>query len=236
MAGRAAAQGKTGAVSGLVKDELGHPVPNVEVTVLKTSATVRTDTAGEFILSKIPAGNLDISFRRLAFEPVLLMMQVTANDTTEVEITLTVVAQKLTGVVVLADPEHRRILEAFESRRRQGIGHFITRYQIEQRHPMLLSDMLRMIPGTRLYSGENGRVSLRFARSGAANCPPQFFVDGIQAMGFTIDEMPPGDVEGVELYAGAAGLPPEYNRLHSTVNCGTVVIWTRIPGNEKAKP
>jgi outer membrane receptor for monomeric catechols len=117
-----------------------------------------------------------------------------------------------------------------------GIGHFITRFEIEKRDPMTLSDMLRMVPGTRLYTGENGRTTLRFARSGGANCPPQFFVDGISAAGFTVDEMPPGDVEGIELYSGSAGLPPEFNRLRGTPNCGTVVIWTRIPGNEKAKP
>ena len=42
------------------------------------------------------------------------------------------------------------------------------------------------------------------SRRARSNCPPQFFVDGIQATGFSIDDMPPGDVEGVELYAGAA--------------------------------
>jgi hypothetical protein len=48
--------------------------------------------------------------------------------------------------------------------------------------------------------------------------------------------MPPVDVEGVELYAGPAGLPPEFNQLYGTTACGTVAIWTRLPGNPPAKP
>ena len=234
--GRATAQqiGR-GIVSGVVKDENGAPIPNVEVTAMRTAATVRTDTTGQFTLS-LPAGSADVSFRRLAFEPVVLMMNVVANDISEVDVTLTIVAQKLTGVIVLADPVRRRILEAFEVRRRQGIGHFITRAQIEHRSPMLLSDMVRMIPGTNLIPGENGRLALRFSRAGRPTCPPQFYIDGIMTTAFNLDDMPPGDVEGVELYAGATGLPPEYNKMRSTSICGTVIIWTRIPGNDTAEP
>ena len=53
-----------------------------------------------------------------------------------------------------------------------------------------------MIPGAILIPGENGRLALRFSRVGRTGCPPQFYIDGIQATGFTIDDMPPGDVEG----------------------------------------
>jgi len=102
---------------------------------------------------------------------------------------------------------------------------------------LLLSDMMRIIPGTTILTGENGRTALRFARVGRSNCPPQFFVDGMQVTGYSIDDMPPGDVEGVELYAGAAGLPPEFNRMRGTTICGTVAIWTRIPGGgDPGKP
>jgi len=156
------------------------------------------------------------------------MIQVPPDDTTEVEVTLGVTAQKLTGVVVQAAPDHLRELYAFEARRKQGIGHFITRRQIEQRDPYLLSDMVRMLPGVILSPSADGHAFLHFARIPKANCPPQYFVDGIQVTGFNIDDMPARDVEGVELYAGPAGLPPEYNRVLSNVICGTI-----IPGSDK---
>ena len=47
------------------------------------------------------------------------------------------------------------------------------------------------------------------------------------------DEFPPQDVEGIELYAGSATIPPQFApRFQSirTQTCGAVVIWTRLPG------
>jgi hypothetical protein len=231
-----AQQKPEGAVTGVVMDSTGAPIPNVEVTAIKVARVVRTDTAGQFILGGLPPGPTDLSFRRLAYAPVVLSLQVPPDDTTDVEVTLGLVAQQLTGVIVQADAQRLRILEAFEARRKHGIGHFITRRQIAERQPMRLSDMVRLIPGASISEGSNGRTALRFSRSTAKACPPQFYIDGIQATEFSIDDMPPGDVEGIELYAGPGGLPPEFNRFFSTVSCGTVIIWTRIPGNDRGKP
>jgi hypothetical protein len=225
-----AAQRRTGSIAGVVRDESGTPVPSVDVSAIKHGIIARTDSVGKFFLAAVPSGSVDLSFRRLAFEPTVVTIDLDPGDTTEVQVKLTVVAQRLTGVVVKERaPATTPILQAFETRRRQGIGYFVTREQIEKRHPQHLSDMLRMIPGTVLTDGDAGRTTLRFARN-ARNCPPQFYIDGIQAVGFSIDDMPPGDVEGIELFAGAAGLPPEFNRMRSSAICGSVLIWTRTPG------
>jgi hypothetical protein len=229
-----AAQGRVGAVSGVVKDSLGNPIRDVEVTALRAAKSVRTDSVGHFILGALPYGPTDIGFRRLSFEPVILIITIPPSDTTDVQVTLGVAAQKLTGMVIEEHPDQLRQLIAFENRRRQGIGHFITREQIEKRNPLLLSDMIRTVPGTILIP-DAGRIVLRFSRSARNGCPPQFFIDGIQATGFNIDDMPARDVEGVELYAGSVGLPPEYNQVHGTSICGTVIIWTRIPSTSKTK-
>lgn len=222
---------RSGAVSGTVKDSSGNVIPDVEVTALKIAKVVRTDTAGEFVITGIPSGATQLSFRRLAYSPVVRSVEVPVDDTTDIDVTLGVVAQQLSAVVVQSDANRIRAMADFYDRRKQGIGHFITRSDIEARHPMLLSDMMRMIPGAMLIPSGPGRVALRFARAGPGNCPPQFFIDGVQANGFNVDDMPPGDVEGVEIYAGPAGLPPEFNKIRSTVACGAVIIWTRVPGN-----
>ena len=73
---------------------------------------------------------------------------------------------------------------------------------------------MRMVPGVRIVPLDNGRSALRFARNPRANCPPQYFVDGIPTSNFDIDEVLPGDVEGVELYPGSAGVPPQFNRFY----------------------
>ncbi len=230
------AQVRTGTIAGIVKDSSGQPIPMVEVTAIKPGRTTRSDSAGHFVIGALPSANTDFSFRRLAYAPVILMIAVPPSDTAEVEVVLGVVAQQLTAVLVSEHPEQLRRLVAFETRRAHGVGHFITRDQIEERRPLRLSDMMRTIPGTMVAAGENGRTILRFTRGTSMRCPPQYFLDGVMATGFSIDDISPVDVEGVEVYAGSVGLPPEFNRLYGTSICGTVIIWSRIPGNKPPKP
>jgi hypothetical protein len=60
-------------------------------------------------------------------------------------------------------------------------------------------------------------------------CYPRVFLDGAEV---TTTEVPninrftPFQLEAIEVYAGAAQTPPEYNRLNKSV-CGTVVLHTR---------
>ncbi|HEY4306284.1 MAG TPA: carboxypeptidase regulatory-like domain-containing protein [Gemmatimonadaceae bacterium] len=226
---------RPGSISGVIRDSVGAPIPNVEIADVEAGKAVRTDSLGRFLLGDLPSGNANISFRRLSYAPVVLLIAIPPADTTDVQVALGVVAQELKGMVTQAHPDQLRQLVGFETRRSHGIGHFITRAQIEDRHPLVLSDMLRSVPGAILINADNGRTSVRFSRVARNNCPPQFFVDGVEVTGFSIDDMPPGDVEGVELYPGAAGLPPEYNRVHGTSICGTVIIWTRIPSTAKRR-
>ena len=44
-----------------------------------------------------------------------------------------------------------------------------------------------------------------------------------------VDDFPATDVEAMELYFGPATTPVQFSQ-GAIVACGTVVIWTRIPG------
>ncbi|HVX39563.1 MAG TPA: carboxypeptidase regulatory-like domain-containing protein [Gemmatimonadaceae bacterium] len=225
------AMATTGVVTGTVTDGAKQPIEQVEVSVVNGSAAARTDTAGRFALTGLFPGSAALRFRRLGFEPVVLMAQVPSGDTTDVDVTLTVVAQQLKGVIVQEDAAKIMQLADFEDRRRRGFGHFITRAQIEARRPLLMSEMARQIPGTVLLPNRAGQSTLYFAGAPHQSCPPQYWVDGVMVTGFNIDDIVPSDVEGVEFYSGPAGLPPQYNRSRGNTICGVVLIWTRLPGD-----
>ena len=227
-----AAQTPTGSVAGTVIDSDGKPIPDVEIIVVETKTSIRSDSVGKFLLASLEAGDRALRVRRLAYAPVAVTVHVEPKDTIDVTITLTVVAQTLNAVLVHEDVAHVRIMRQFEERRKQGFGHFITRREIEDRHPLLLSDMMRRIPGAMLRPAAGGRSVLRFSRAligGTRDCPPQYWVDGVMVSGFNIDDIMPSDIEGVELYSGVSVIPPEFNNPRSTVACGLVVIWTRVP-------
>jgi hypothetical protein len=220
---------RPGVISGTVKDENGALVSNVEVTLPKAGVVVHTDSLGKFLVTRLSPGLFDISFRRFAYTPMTLSLQVTSNDTTDVDVTLTMAADQLQTVVVQAKQDRKRQIQGFEDRRKLGMGHFITRAEIEQRNPLVLSEMARVIPGVQLTpTNIMGRMTLRFSRR--PDCPPAYFLDGLYVPNFNIDDVPARDVEAVELYAGFAGLPPEFMKQMGVQACGAVVIWTRIPG------
>jgi hypothetical protein len=229
---------KTGTLTGTVLDEKGVPVPNVEVAITKVTRTTRTDSAGKYVLALLPVGSYDVAFRRVSYAPMVFTLEISAGDTTDAEVKMNAVPQPMTRVVIEDRLANIR-LEGFENRKKMGIGHFITRGEIEARNPLQLTDMVRTVPGANVRSVGMGRSILRFTRAaakgrGGGDCPPTYFIDGVMAVGYNLDDMPVGDVEAIELYSGLSSLPSEFAKARPNLACGTVVIWTRVP-NKKTK-
>ena len=77
----------------------------------------------------------------------------------------------------------------------------------------------------------NGRNTLRFTRTqGPRDCPPQYWVDGQRIEAGQPDEFTPEDVEAIEIYAGPATIPVQFAPRPWAYTCGSIVIWTRLPG------
>jgi hypothetical protein len=222
----AGAQRRTGSLAGIVRDDAGAPIASVEVAAIKHAIVARTDSVGRFFLGGLPAGALDLTFRRLAFEPVVVTIDLPADDTTDVEVKLTVIAQRLTGVVVNDRAPKKRVLEGFEARRRQGIGYFVTRAQIEKRDPRLLSDMLRMIPGTILIAGDAAHHAPLHP---SAQLSAAVFRRRIQASGMA-------STTSRQATSRASRFSRVRRGCHRStadaehIKLRTVLIWTRIPG------
>jgi outer membrane receptor for ferrienterochelin and colicin len=137
-------------------------------------------------------------------------------------------------VTTEAETRARLFLPEFYRHRESAAGgNFFDRKQLDSTRANRLSDVLRRVPGMRITSdrGLPGRTSVRTGRSSSGrDCPPAFWIDGVRATGFTVDEIPLEDIEAIEVYKGPAALPAEFNSRFGNPACGTIVIWTRIPG------
>jgi hypothetical protein len=229
-----AAQQRGAAPTGWVRDSTGAPIADADVSVPALRLLAHTDSTGAFTLRGIGAGPVTINVRRLGYEPRSLSVELSSPPapTDSIVVTLRAIPQLLDSMRVGSRRVQKDFLiEDFYRRQARGPGLFITRADIQARQPTRLSDMVRQFPGIRYVGRPGGLMGIRFPSTSMArrDCPPQYWVDGRRVRNFELDELPPGDIEGIELYSGPSSTPSQFNS-NDDKTCGTVVIWSRPPG------
>ncbi len=225
-----------GVIDGVVTDTLLRPLESADISVVGVDARVVTEESGRFRFLQVPAGQYLLVVRRIGFAPTSGIIDVPANDTVRLSYTLTRSTMLLDTIRVKATRISTRMLD-FEQRRSQGIGQFITQEQIERRGSREVGDFLRTLRGidvsritTEAFAGtvalskrEGGSVG----GDGTGACAMQVLLDGIILPRFFNLELlpPPKQVAGIEVYSGAATVPPQFGGPDR--RCGVILVWTR---------
>lgn len=231
-ASAARAQPERGAIRGTVRDGEGRMLRGVQLSVKNTDIRATTDSTGAYLLSGVWPGETQIQVRRLGFEPGTATVTVKPGDTTRADLRLSVEIAALPAVETNAAAGSGR-MAAFEQRRARGGAAFITRADIERRRPHVLSDMLRSVAGVSVKpsSFATGLPLVEMDRSarsvGSGACQVQLFLDGHPYPRGNVDDFPPDNVEGIEIYRGGSELPAEFRT--DNAGCGLIAIWTRDP-------
>ena len=119
----------------------------------------------------------------------------------------------------------------FERRLHSGAGHIIDQKEIAKRQVLLLTDLLRTIPGVRIvpsrYSSEDVLMRGGEGVLGPGTCPPDIYIDGARISNdpaFPINSLVlANDLRALEVYARPATVPTE---LRTLSGCGVIAIWT----------
>jgi hypothetical protein len=217
---------------GAIKDSSGAPVANAEIWLRGSDVFTHTNDLGGFKMPPVPPGDVKVSVRRLGFEPAVIDIKLRGGQIDSLVLTMTASAAALPGVVVEGEAESRskRLLAGFWERRARGFGHFVTHDEIVRKEPRDFTDIVRSLPGVNIVE-KGGRRTIRLQRgTGLRDCPPQYWVDGMRAENASPDEFAAIDIEAVEVYSGPATMPPQFAPKPTSYTCGTIVIWTRLPG------
>ncbi len=186
---------------------------------------MESDESGRFWFRNVPAGEHLFVIHYLGYaDSTRVFLQPVELNQLEIILDLKVVpvADLVVQVESLDAPSK---LTDFNRRRDKGEGYFITRADILRRDPVRMSDMLRSVPGVRVANPTLGQSSIRMR---GRSCSIAYFVDGIRAPYFNMDNLQPSSVEGVEIYLGTASVPPEFRG--PLTPCAAIAIWTRDPG------
>jgi hypothetical protein len=229
-----AGSGQITTLIGMVRDSARNGIAGADVGIPRLQLSTRTDSLGRFMMRGVPVGRVGLSVRRLGFEPSVFEVDVPSDGKDTLALILDVKAVSLDATVVGATELKQMIaLEEFYRRSVRGGGWFVRRADIEARRSSYLSDVLRGIAGIRVVRLPRGNGStVRFVSSGSSrrDCPPVFWVDGQRVENFELDDLPPRDVEGIELYQGPSTTPAQFANNAGARYCGAVIIWTRVPG------
>jgi hypothetical protein len=240
--------GQVHIVGRVIDDATERPLGDAQVTVRTTDgrflARMETEPTGafEFKVDRVSAVRIDI--RRMSYRANSMpILHFDGRRFFQVEARLAPDAILLAPLEVIAwsEVDPSPFLEGFRQRLRGGLGLYITREDIEARHPTYVADLLREIPGIMVTgSGVGARASVQVGRSVASRCETQIYVDGFllnrrTGVGrsliedFRIDDaVTPLSVEGIEVYRGISSVPAEF--LNPDAECGVIAIWTRRGG------
>lgn len=234
-------------ISGVVVEQEGEAAVAGATVIFRTAqGRIRgravTDDEGAFLLHSVPPGRFNLEVQHSAYQDLTSPdWEVGPADSLSVILRVDLEVIPLAPLEVVSRSTRGAVLEAFRFRMERGLGHFITREEIERRDPIAVSDLLREVPGVRVEGGGRGRGRVSIGRALQHRpCPVQLFVDGILAnreaslptggmgglAGPVVDDFVlPNDVEGIEIYRGLAGVPAEF--VTPQAECGVVAIWTR---------
>jgi hypothetical protein len=238
-----AATAATTTLSGVVTNLNGVPIPRVEVVILGIDLRAVSNDSGVYEFLAAPVGRVRMVARRIGFEPEEGRATLEPGRHKQVDFEMKGIPEQLDSVMIREMGGNGRMAD-FWARRMNGVGAFITRADIERRHPHMSSDLLRTVTGVKVSMGENtferanitmGR-NTQLSRSGrnsgaslANDCKVSYYVDGSSVPGgtFHMDDMSPLAIEAVEVYRGPAETPARFRQRDTA--CGVIVIWTREP-------
>ncbi|HET7462244.1 MAG TPA: TonB-dependent receptor [Longimicrobium sp.] len=224
----------TGAIQVVVHaEEGGGPVAGANVELMGLGRAQNADSAGVARFRNLPPGPLLVQIRKLGYGAERFPVTVVRGDTVMVEVDLQTEAVRLAEIRATARSGSALRNTGFFERQAAGIGSYAMRSQWEGRGHLEVSDVVRRMRGIKVARTGDGRTLLLPSRPLASlgGCSTaQVYVDGVQ-LNFDprhddINQMVSlSEVEAVEVYAGGAEVPAQYNMTGSS--CAVVLIWRR---------
>lgn len=244
-------------LQGWVLSRKETPLAAAEVAIHGTDRAVLTDSAGRFVLSGLSPGQHVIRIRRIGFNAQYLAAKLVAGEEKEVTIVLEPGAYELPEVKVTAratkpiEYAYTTKYDDFFRRQKVGLGHYISRADIEFKRPWRTASLLHALPGVHVrfrHPGMTGtdvwftgcsKISVwidgwkqegRYADvdvaqpSGMEGPTPEYrWGASANRAGMLIDRLFPSQIEMIEVYNSPAEMPAEF----LDDSCAAIAIWTR---------
>ena len=209
---------ESGRVSGIVTDDAGQPVPQVQVVLVGTRFGALTDQQGRFLIVGVTPGSYQLRAQRIGYRPLTQDLAVTSGQAVTANLRLTGAATVLNQVAVIGytTQVRRDVSDATAG---------VTSEELRDQQFATVEEGLRgRIPGVNIIaSGEPGRAAEVIIRGqnffGAST--PLYVVDGMYLR--QNPALNPDDIESIEVLKDASAAA----QYGSQAANGVVVIRTK---------
>lgn len=221
----------TSALTGVIVDTLGLPVPYAEVFVVDGELGTFADDNGHFLLEGLNASKLRIGVRRVGFNPVYFDLDLPVAATVDVRVRMLQTIRILNTVEITEDIRAPLRKEGFYDRLAAGNGHFVTPEMIAAMRPVRASDAFNVIPNVVIQRrGSQTRIV-----GASQRCEYALIVDKIRVgmPGSRVRTTSPDDavsgtdIYAIEVYPRNRGIPAQFLGMTDEDACGTIVVWTK---------
>jgi len=198
----------------------GATVRLLDVASGRRGSMAESDEHGTYRFAPVLPGAYALSIVRIGYQRGSASLDLLVGTDPDLTIALVPEEVDLEPLVVTVDRSASRLVD-FEHRRLVGNGTFVTRADIEEQRPFLVTDVFRTLAGVRVLPGRDGNTLM--LRGG---CRPLMYFDGVAVdPGPSLDlSLRPDDIEAIEVHSNATA-PAQYARNA----CGVILVWTRAP-------
>jgi len=223
----------------VLENEGGRPIQNVEVRLIGRSRMVTTGNNGRFAIREADPGTVRLYFQHLSYSPREILVDLQSALGYQVAVRMEVDPLEIPGIEVAAVSRSvaRRLQPVFDRMERAVTAHFRTEKDFVARGHPPVGSLLQGIPRVRVQNrGLRWLVTMGGAVTMTGDpCVPSIYLDGVRVSHHgdpaSLSEflaMSTLDVAILEVYPGAASLPPEFNDPGTMCAIG---IWTKRGGN-----
>ncbi len=238
LSGAPASAQQTTVVGRVTDAETGQAVAEVQIVVVGTNRSAFTNADGRYMIRVAVPGNLTLRATRLGYGDATREVSVAAGQTASADFSMSPTPVALTGMVVTATGEQRRV----------EVGNAITRVEasavVQTRAVTNMNDLLLarapgviVVPGT--ATGVQGRVRIRGLSSLSLSRDPIYVIDGVRmesssgsnsiSVGGTntsrVGDINPEEIESMEVVKG-----PSAATLYGTDAANGVIVITTKRG------
>lgn len=210
-----------GLISGTVTDPAGGAIEGARI-VLDDAPAATSNAEGRFFVRGVPLGTRQVEIFSIGTRPVVLAVDVLAEQMSSVSVALSRVTM-LDQVTVTGTPWQRRVVGELEERKRGGFGTIVDSTSFGKAGAM--SSVFGALPSVTLRYGRSNSFTLTLPGPQATQCTANLFIDGWKAEYDQLSTLRPDDIAVVESYPRHFTVPFRFTTTGS--QCGAIVVWTK---------